>query len=111
MQRRSWRTSSGASLTSPGHGSCWTGSRSGCPAALTEPDRHAYAANELVNRLYRNAGDGTFADVAQEAGLGRQSRWSRGAAFADFDNDGDMDVAVLNADDTPSLLRNDGGNQ
>ena len=36
---------------------------------------------------------------------------SRGAAFGDFDNDGDMDVLVLNLGDTPSLLRNDGGNK
>src|SRR5205085_11712188 len=36
---------------------------------------------------------------------------SRGAAFGDFDNDGDVDVLVLNMSDTPSLLRNDGGNK
>jgi hypothetical protein len=35
---------------------------------------------------------------------------SRGAAFGDFDNDGDMDALVLNLNDLPSLLRNDGGN-
>ena len=35
---------------------------------------------------------------------------SRGAAFGDYDNDGDVDVLVLNMNDTPSLLRNDGGN-
>jgi hypothetical protein len=36
---------------------------------------------------------------------------SRGAAFGDYDNDGDMDVLVLNMNDPPSLLRNDGGNK
>jgi hypothetical protein len=36
---------------------------------------------------------------------------SRGAAFGDFDNDGDIDVLVLNMNDVPSLLRNDGGNK
>jgi len=36
---------------------------------------------------------------------------SRGAAFGDYDNDGDMDVVVLNLNDPPSLLRNEGGNQ
>jgi hypothetical protein len=36
---------------------------------------------------------------------------SRGAAFGDFDNDGDVDVLVLNMNDLPSLLRNDGGNK
>ena len=36
---------------------------------------------------------------------------SRGAAFGDFDNDGDIDVLILNMNDVPSLLRNDGGNK
>ena len=35
---------------------------------------------------------------------------SRGAAFGDYDNDGDMDALILNMNDSPSLLRNDGGN-
>jgi hypothetical protein len=35
---------------------------------------------------------------------------SRGAAFGDYDNDGDIDVLILNMNDLPSLLRNDGGN-
>ena len=36
---------------------------------------------------------------------------SRGIAFGDYDNDGDIDVLLLNMNDPPSLLRNDGGNQ
>ena len=36
---------------------------------------------------------------------------SRGAAFGDYDNDGDLDVLILNMSDLPSLLRNDGGNK
>src|SRR4249920_409587 len=36
---------------------------------------------------------------------------SRGAAFGDYDNDGDVDVLILNMNDVPSLLRNDGGNK
>jgi hypothetical protein len=36
---------------------------------------------------------------------------SRGAAFGDYNNDGDMDVLILNMNDLPSLLRNDGGNK
>src|SRR2546426_852099 len=36
---------------------------------------------------------------------------SRGDAFGDYDNDGDIDALLLNMKDPPSLLRNDGGNQ
>jgi enediyne biosynthesis protein E4 len=36
---------------------------------------------------------------------------SRGAAFGDYNNDGDMDVLILNLNDPPSLLRNEGGNK
>jgi hypothetical protein len=45
-------------------------------------------------------------------GSGISQRYSsRGAAFGDFDNDGDVDALVLNLNDLPSLLRNDGGNK
>ena len=44
-------------------------------------------------------------------GPGISERYSsRGAAFGDYDNDGDIDVLVLNMNDVPSLLGNDGGN-
>jgi hypothetical protein len=36
---------------------------------------------------------------------------SRGAAIGDFDNDGDLDIAVNNSGEEPQLLRNDGGNE
>src|SRR5262249_44726293 len=36
---------------------------------------------------------------------------ARGAAFGDFDNDGDIDVLVINMNDHPSLYRNEGGNR
>jgi hypothetical protein len=38
-------------------------------------------------------------------------RVSRGAAFGDIDNDGDIDVVINNLDGKPTVLRNDGGNQ
>ena len=41
----------------------------------------------------------------------RETFSSRGCAFGDYDNDGDVDVLVLNMNDYPSLLRNDGGNR
>ena len=62
--------------------------------------------------VYRNIGEGKFKDVSAEMGPGISERFSsRGAAFGDYDNDGDVDVLVLNMNDLPSLLRNDGGNK
>jgi hypothetical protein len=56
--------------------------------------------------------DGKFTDVSAEMGPGVTEHFSsRGAAFGDYDNDGDIDVLVLNMNDVPSLLRNDGGNR
>ena len=43
------------------------------------------------NRLYRNEGKGTFADVTAQAGEGDTS-WSKGCTAADYDNDGDLDL-------------------
>src|SRR5256885_1992524 len=62
--------------------------------------------------VYKNMGEGRFRDVSSEMGPGVSERFSsRGAAFGDYDNDGDIDALVLNMNDPPSLLRNDGGNQ
>ena len=64
------------------------------------------------DQLFHNLGDGTFQEVSEKAGLGKLSaRVSRGATFGDIDNDGDIDVFVSNLNDTPTLLRNDGGNR
>lgn len=43
------------------------------------------------NRLYRNEGDGTFTDVTDAAGV-RDGRWGWASCFADFDDDGDLDL-------------------
>jgi enediyne biosynthesis protein E4 len=60
--------------------------------------------------LYRNAGNGRFEDVSAKAGPSIMAEEvSRGCAFGDFDNDGDVDVIVNNLDGPPTLLRNDGG--
>ena len=62
--------------------------------------------------IYRNLGDGRFEEVAAKAGgdlLVKKS--ARGTAFADYDNDGDIDVVVINLNDRPSLYRNEGGNR
>ncbi len=47
------------------------------------------------NRLYRNNGDGTFTEVAQEAGVDDRN-WSMAAATIDYDADGDVDIFLLN---------------
>jgi hypothetical protein len=61
--------------------------------------------------VYKNLGNGKFKDVSAEMGPGISEKFSsRGAAFGDYDNDGDIDALVLNMNDLPSLLRNDGGN-
>jgi enediyne biosynthesis protein E4 len=58
--------------------------------------------------VYRNLGQGKFEDVSSLAGSGIAAvKSSRGAAFGDYDNDGDIDALVMNMGDYPSLLRND----
>jgi hypothetical protein len=58
--------------------------------------------------VFRNSGDGTFEDVSKLSGPGILAQHSsRGCAFGDFDNDGDIDILVMNMNEPPSLLRND----
>ncbi|MGB2715078.1 MAG: CRTAC1 family protein [Vicinamibacterales bacterium] len=58
--------------------------------------------------VFRNLGTDRFADVTTQSGAGATTpHSSRGAAFGDYDNDGDLDVLVMNMNERPSLLRND----
>jgi len=58
--------------------------------------------------VFRNLGNGRFEELIEEAGPGVAAvHTSRGCAFGDFDNDGDVDVLVWNMNEPPSLLRND----
>jgi len=58
--------------------------------------------------VYQNLGTGRFRDVSRSVGQAVQMPFSsRGCAFGDIDNDGDLDVLILNMNDRPQLLRND----
>ena len=62
--------------------------------------------------LFHNEHNGTFSEVAASRGDALAARRvSRGAAFGDIDNDGDIDVVINNLDGSPVILRNDGGNK
>jgi len=61
--------------------------------------------------MFRNQGRGKFEKVSDQMGADfMRPTVGRGMAVADFDNDGDLDVAISNSNDYPQLLRNDGGN-
>ena len=58
--------------------------------------------------VFRNLGNGRFVELGDETGPGISAKHqSRGVAFGDFDNDGDMDIVIMNRNEPPSLLRND----
>lgn len=62
--------------------------------------------------LFHNSKNGKFQESDEAAGLRRLPAHSaRGAAYCDYDNDGDLDIAVSNIDERPQLLRNEGGNR
>jgi len=71
--------------------------------------RHLYGEED---QLFENLGDGKFRDVSVERGsYFQQELVGRGAAFGDYDNDGDIDVFIVNLHDRGVLLRNEGGNR
>src|SRR4030095_12700790 len=55
-----------------------------------------YVTNYGFNQLYRNNGGGAFTDVTTEAGVAGGNRWHTSAGFFDYDNDGDLDLYVVN---------------
>lgn len=62
--------------------------------------------------VYRNLGNGSFEEVSGLCGgpvLERHA--SRGCAFGDFDNDGNMDILIMNMNEPPSLLQNQNGSR
>jgi hypothetical protein len=65
-------------------------------------------ANKTPRAVFRNLGNGTFEELMETAGPAiAEAHCSRGCAFGDFDNDGDVDVLIVNLNEPPSLLRND----
>ena len=69
---------------------------------------HPSNFNPQADILYRNRGDGTFADVSDTAGLGRAYGSGLGVAVVDFDDDGWLDVYVANDGNENQLWRNRG---
>jgi hypothetical protein len=64
--------------------------------------------NKTPRAVFRNLGQGVFEELVEQAGPGiAAAHCSRGCAFGDFDNDGDVDVLIVNLNEPPSLLRND----
>lgn len=62
--------------------------------------------------LFRNAGHGSFQNVSQDSGPDfKKPIVARGAAYADFDHDGDPDILISTSGGPAILLRNDGGNR
>jgi hypothetical protein len=67
--------------------------------------QYPYRSSRII---FRNLGTGRFEEMIEEAGPGVAERHaSRGCAFGDFDNDGDLDILIMNINEPPSLLRND----
>ena len=62
----------------------------------------------IPNVLLMNNGDGRFINVSQQSGDGMKVKLSsRGAGFDDLDNDGDVDIVILNSRREPTVLKND----
>jgi enediyne biosynthesis protein E4 len=75
-------------------------------------ETHSGSTWHQANQLFHNEGGGRFREVTRDAGPAFQELHSaRGLAIGDLDNDGDLDMVISNVDETPSLLRNDGGNR
>ena len=75
------------------------------PELEAKLEGYPYRTPRLV---FRNLGNGKFEELIEEAGPGvSAAHCGRGCAFGDFDNDGDLDILIINLNEPPSLLRND----
>ena len=73
---------------------------------LTDHETHAQR-----DQVFKNSGDGHYTDVSESSGdYFAEPLVGRATAAADYDNDGDTDIAIMNSNQRAILLRNDGGN-
>ena len=71
--------------------------------------KHLYGQED---QLFENIGDGKFKDVSNDLGKYFQEEYvGRGACLGDYDNDGDMDIYIVNLNSRGMFLRNNKGNQ
>ena len=77
---------------------------------LNEPEARSLLSQmpsqKIANYLYQNQGDLTFRDVSRDWGLA-EATFSNGAAYADLNNDGHLDLIINNLDDVAAVYRND----
>jgi hypothetical protein len=71
-------------------------------------DPEGVVFKDTPNQLYQNNGDGTFTDVTQKAGVG-DVHWSMAAGALDYDNDGDVDIYLLNYGPNVFYINNNDG--
>ena len=70
--------------------------------------KHPELPHKTPRVLFRNLGGDKFEELLDIAGPAiAEAHCSRGVAFGDFDNDGDVDILIMNMNEPPSLLRND----
>lgn len=71
-------------------------------------DLDLYGGQGGSNKLYRNNDNGTFTDVTSTAGVAGLSATTKGVAWGDYDNDGDLDLYVAQENAANQLFRNNG---
>lgn len=79
--------------------------------ALFEGAINFLPAKKSFNAMFKNNGDLTFTDIAMDWGLKTKAFNSNGAAYADLDNDGDLDLILNNMEDKAAVYKNNASKQ